>query len=72
MLSTVVYLEGLFVDIRVIPHISFPSLAEEYEILKEKDVTVTFLFSEGQEEFILTNQLSLFLQIHLYRQNHFQ
>lgn len=71
VLSEVVHLEGLFVDIRVIPHISFPSFAEEYEISKEKDVTLTFFLPEGQKECVLTNQLSLFLQIHLYSQNHF-
>ncbi len=62
----VVYLEGLFVDVRVIPNIGSARLAEEYEILEEKDVTVAFLLPEGQQELVLTDQLALFLQIHLH------
>lgn len=67
----VVYLEGLFVDVRVISNVGSACLAEEYEILEEKDVTVAFLLPEGQQELILTDQLALFLQIHLqtYDQN---
>lgn len=66
MVHVVVYLEGLFVDVCVIPNVSSTRLAEEYEILEEKNVTVAFLLPEGQQELILTDQLALFLQIHLY------
>lgn len=65
----VVYLEGLFIDVRVIPDVSSACLAEEYEILEEKNVTVAFLLPEGQQELILTDQLALFLQIHLHNMN---
>ncbi len=70
MCHAVVYFEGLFVDVRVIPNVGSARLAEEYEILEEKDVTVAFLLPEGQQELVLTDQLALFLQIDLHTHTH--
>lgn len=61
-----VYLEGLLVDVRVVPDICPPGFAEEDELLKEEDVAEAFLLPERHHELVLPNQLTLLLQIDLW------
>lgn len=59
------YLERLFININVIPYSCLLSLAEKDEFLEEEHMAKAFLFLEGHQEFILTDQRPLFLQIDL-------
>lgn len=59
------YLEGLFVNVDIISDVSLLGFTEENEVLEQEDVAVTFLLAEGDQELILTDQLSLLLQIDL-------
>ena len=59
------HLERLFVDVHIVPHTRFLSLAKEEEVPEEKNMPETFLLPESHQELILPNQLPLFLQVHL-------
>lgn len=59
------YLEGLLVNVRVIPNVRLPGFAEEDELLKEEDVAEAFLLPERHHELVLPFQLTLLLQIDL-------
>lgn len=59
------YLEGLLVNVRVIPDVRLPGFAEEDELLKEENVAEAFLLPERHHELVLPYQLTLLLQIDL-------
>lgn len=47
------YLEGLLVDVRVVPNVRLPGFAEEDELLEEEDVAEAFLLPERHHELVL-------------------
>ncbi len=64
-LTPVLYLEGLFVDVDVVPSFNLLGLAEEDEILEEENVAQVFFASAANDELVLTAKLTLLLQIDL-------
>lgn len=59
------YLEGVFVDEDVQPRLHLLGLAEENELLEQEDVTLTFPPPGPDGELVLSDQLTLLLQVHL-------
>lgn len=59
------YLEGVFVDEDVQSSLDLLGFAEEDELLKQEDVTLTLPPSCPDSELVLTDQLTLLLQVHL-------
>lgn len=59
------YLEGVFVDEDVQSSLHLLGFTEEDELLKEEDVTLTLPPPRPDSELVLTDQLTLLLQVHL-------
>lgn len=59
------YLEGVFVDEDVQSSLYLPGFTEEDELLKQEDMTLTLPPPRPDSELVLTDQLTLLLQVHL-------
>lgn len=59
------YLEGVFIDEDVQPSLHLPGFTEEHKLLKQEDVPLTFPPPRPDSELVLSEQLTLLLQVHL-------
>lgn len=55
------YLKGVFVDVHIQAPLNAFGFAEQYQVLKQKHVSLTLLPAVPDGELILPYQLSLFL-----------
>lgn len=55
----------MFVDEEVQPSFHLPRFTEENQLLKQEDVTLAFPPPSQNSELVLTDQLTLLLEVHL-------